>query len=118
MGGDEEHINKWSLHYAKKNIFIIFLLGRRDNTNQIFIEHEFVKIHDIGNLQTYLFVYNSLFIFHNNSGFQFKIQNINTRYSNELVTPRHRASQAQHCALYKGSHLRNQLPEEIKCCSS
>ena len=81
----------------KKFLRIIIFLSCYDHTNTFFSEHRFLKIHDIINLQTYIFVYSSLFIFYNDSSFQFNNLYINTWHANQLHIPRFRTSHTQQC---------------------
>ena len=101
----------------KKLLRTIYCLGRYDHTNSTFYDNGLLKINEIIKLQSCSFVYNSLFTFQSNIGFQYIQHTMNTRHDvNQLYIPRYRTNHAQQCILYRGAHLWNQCSDELRSC--
>lgn len=99
----------------KKLIRVMFNCHRYYHTNPIFSHHKILKVPDIIQLQTLLFVFNALVC--NNStdrDFQIIAHNIATRRPCTLRIPLCRTSHAQQSVLVRGARQWNQLPDDLK----
>ena len=95
----------------KKLLRTMYHKNRYDHTNSLFKENHLLKIHDILNLQTGLFVYKSINTYTINTGFQ---QLPPSRRLNELRIPFCLTTHAQHSILVRGARLWNQLMNELR----
>ena len=81
----------WKVYSShKRNLGIMRIMHfkkRYDHTNCIFSESRLLKLQDIINLQTKLFVHKSIYSFPVYSGFITITQNVNTRRSQGLRIP-------------------------------
>lgn len=84
------------------------------HTNPLFLNLKLLKLPDIIQFQTCVFVYKALNIFSVNCGFQYTAQNIPTRRADTIRIPLCRTSFAQRDITYRGTSAWNLLPHDIK----
>ena len=84
------------------------------HTNPLFLNLKLLKLPDIVQLQTCVFVYKALNVFSVNYEFQYTVQHIPTRRADTLRIPRCRTSFAQRSITYRGTSSWNLLPRDIK----
>ncbi len=108
-----------NLFITQKKLFrIMFHCHRYDHTNPYFVQHKLLKLPDIIQLQTGLFVYNSLKNNPNGTEFQCKTQNTGTRRTHSLVLPLCRPTHTRQSVLVREAHQWNQLPEHVRLAPS
>ena len=91
----------------------MFFKQRYDHTADIFKNYKLLKLNDIINLQTNLFVHRSIYLSPIDPGFTFMPTNT-TRRSRSLRIPLCRTSHAQQSVLFRGAKGWNNLPDEFQ----
>ncbi len=116
-GACKTYIN--SLFVSQKKVLrIMNHKGRYDHTNSLFHQHNMLKLSDVIELQTGLFVYNALNIFSVDCSFQYPDRNITTRRPTDLKIPSFRTSHSQQSVSYRGVKIWNKLPQDIRDANS
>ena len=98
----------------KKLIRVMYFKGATDHTSPLFSQNKLLKFEDIISLQTLLFVHSAVNSRSSDIGFNFAINNIQTRRTNNLIVPLCRTSHTQQGVNYRGSKLWNELPIAIR----
>ena len=96
----------------------MYFRSKYEHTNPLFNEYNLIKLHDIIQLQTCLFVYKSLYIFHVNTTFHFLSHNINTRRPLDVKIPQCRTVHAQRSVSVRGARSWNNLSHDCKSINS
>ena len=102
----------------KKLIRIMTYSSRFAHTTPLFQNLRLLKLKDIIRLQTNIFVFNAMYMFSSNCGFQYTPQYVSSRRPGTLRIPLCRTSHAQRSVTYRGTSCWNDLPNDIRTITS
>ena len=103
-----------SLYITQKKLLRIMSFKRKyDHTNHLYRDFRILKLPDIIQLQTNLFVHKSIHTYPTDTGFKSLTHNITSRRQHRLRLPLCRTSHAQQSILFRGSRNWNNLPNNL-----